>query len=112
MGYYALAAGAVAHDAAISSVRRNMPDPIPVLVLARLAVDHRAQGIKLGAGLLQDAVARALAVSKEAGVRAVLVHALHERAEQFYERYGFRASPLHPMTLLLRLGNAASSQRD
>ncbi|MDZ4124971.1 MAG: GNAT family N-acetyltransferase, partial [Hydrogenophaga sp.] len=51
-GYYAMAAGAVSHQAATSSVRRNMPDPIPVMVLARLAVDHRAQGIKLGASLL------------------------------------------------------------
>jgi GNAT superfamily N-acetyltransferase len=105
-GYYAMAAGAVTHQAATSSVRRNMPDPVPVMVLARLAVDHRAQGIKLGAALLQDAVHRAVAVSQNAGVRALLVHALHDRAKQFYEHYGFQASPQHPMTLMLRL-NAA-----
>lgn len=105
-GYYAMAAGAVAHQAATSRVRRNMPDPVPVMVLARLAVDHRAQGIKLGAALLQDAVNRAVAVSQNAGVRALLVHALHDRAKQFYEHYGFQASPQHPMTLMLRL-NAA-----
>ncbi len=63
-GYYAMAAGAVSHQMATSSVRRNLPDPIPVMVLARLAVDHRAQGIKLGAALLQDAVNRAVAVSR------------------------------------------------
>jgi GNAT superfamily N-acetyltransferase len=102
-GYYALAAGAVSHHDATGSVKRNMPDPVPVMVLARLAVDHRAQGVKLGAALLQDAVKRSLAVSQQAGVRAVLVHALHERATQFYEHYGFQASPLHPMTLMLRL---------
>ncbi|MDO5626405.1 MAG: GNAT family N-acetyltransferase [Pseudomonadota bacterium] len=102
-GYYALAAGAVAHHAATSSVRRNMPDPVPVMVLARLAVDHRAQGMKLGAALLQDAVHRAVAVSQNAGVRALLVHALHERARQFYVHYGFQASPQHPLTLMLRL---------
>ncbi|MDP2416572.1 MAG: GNAT family N-acetyltransferase [Hydrogenophaga sp.] len=102
-GYYAMAAGAVSHQAATSSVRRNMPDPIPVMVLARLAVDHRAQGIKLGASLLQDAVGRAVSVSQHAGVRALFVHALHERAKQFYEHYGFQASALHPMTLMLRL---------
>ncbi len=102
-GYYALAAGAVAHQLAISSVRRNMPDPIPVVVLARLAVDQRAQGLKLGAALLQDAVKRAMTVSQHAGARALLVHALHERAQSFYEHYGFRSSPIQPGTLMLRL---------
>lgn len=105
-GYYAMAAGAVSHQAATSGVRRNMPDPVPVMVLARLAVDHRAQGIQLGAALLQDAVHRAVAVSQNAGVRALLVHALHDRAKNFYEHYGFRESPQHPMTLMLRLSSA------
>ena len=103
LGYYAMAAGAVAHQMATISVRRNMPDPVPVMVLARLAVDSQAQGIKLGASLLQDAVNRAVAVSYNAGVRALLVHALNERAKQFYEYYGFQVSPVHPMTLMLRL---------
>ena len=102
-GYYAMAAGAVSHQMATSTVRRNMPDPVPVMMLARLAVDHRAQGIKLGASLLQDAVNRAIAVSHNAGVRALLVHAIHDRAKQFYEHYGFQVSPVHPMTLMLRL---------
>lgn len=102
-GYYAMAAGAVSHQEATSRVRRNMPDPIPVMVLARLAVDQRAQGIKLGAALLQDAVNRAVAVSHNAGVRALLVHAIDERAKRFYEHYGFQESPQHPMTLMLRL---------
>jgi len=102
-GYYALAVGAVAHDAATGTVRRNMPDPVPVMVLARLAVDVSAQGAHLGASLLQDAVQRTLAVSKEAGVRALLVHALNDRARQFYEHYGFQASPIDAMTLMLRL---------
>lgn len=107
-GYYAMAAGAVSHQTATSSVRRNMPDPVPVMVLARLAIDHRAQGIKLGAALLQDAVHRAVAVSQNAGVRALLVHALHDRAKQFYEHYGFQESPQHPMTLMLRLNTSQS----
>jgi predicted N-acetyltransferase YhbS len=102
-GYYAMAAGAVAHQMATSSVRRNMPDPVPVMALARLAVDIQAQGIKLGASLLQDAVNRAVAVSHNAGVRALLVHAINERAKQFYDYYGFQVSPAHPMTLMLRL---------
>jgi len=102
-GYYAMAAGAVSHQVATSNVRRNMPDPVPVMVLARLAVDQRTQGRKLGAALLQDAVLRSIAVSENAGVRALLVHALHERAKRFYEHYGFQESPQHPMTLMLRL---------
>ena len=102
-GYYAMAAGAVSHLMATSVVRRNMPDPVPVMVRARLAVDQRAQGMPLGAALLQDAVNRAVAVSLNAGVRALLVHALHDRAKQFYEHYGFQVSPVHPMTLMLRL---------
>lgn len=102
-GYYAMAAGAVSHQAATGNARRNMPDPVPVMVLARLAVDRRAQGVKLGASLLQDAVSRAVSVSQNAGVRALLVHALHDRAKQFYERHGFQESPQHPMTLMLRL---------
>jgi GNAT superfamily N-acetyltransferase len=103
-GYYALAAGALTHQAASSSVRRNIPDPIPVMVLARLAVDQGAQGMKIGAALLQDAVNRAVAVSYNAGVRALIVHALHDQARQFYLHFGFQASPIHPMTLMLRLG--------
>jgi GNAT superfamily N-acetyltransferase len=102
-GYYAMAAGAVSHQLATSGVRRNMPDPVPVMVLARLAVDRRVQGLHLGASLLQDAVNRAVAVSQDAGVRALLVHALHEQAKRFYEHYGFQPSPSHPMTLMLRL---------
>ena len=102
IGYYALAAGAVHHQDATRSVRQNMPDPIPVMVLARLAVDIRTQAMQLGAGLLKDAVDRSLAVAKNTGVRALLVHALHERAKQFYLYFGFQASPVHPLTLMLR----------
>ena len=106
--YYAMAAGAVSHKMATTRVRRNMPDPVPVMVLARLAVCQTMQGQHLGAALLQDAVNRAVAVAQNAGVRALFVHALHERAKQFYEHYGFQQSPLHPMTLMLRLGSVKS----
>lgn len=102
-GYYAMAAGAVSHQMATRSVRQNMPDPVPVMVLARLAVDVRVQGSAIGAALLQDAVNRALEVSLNAGVKALLVHALHENAKRFYEHYGFKASSLHAMTLMLVL---------
>ena len=105
IGYYALAAGAVHHHDATRSIRQNMPDPLPVMVLARLAVDLRTQGMQLGAGLLKDAVERSLAVAQNAGVRALLVHALHDRAKQFYLYFGFQASPVHPLTLMLRLNS-------
>jgi GNAT superfamily N-acetyltransferase len=98
-----MAAGAISHQLATRSVRHNMPDPVPVMVLGRLAVDRRTQGIHLSAALLQDAVNRAVAVSHNTGVRALLVHALHDRARQFYEYYGFQVSPAQPMTLMLRL---------
>jgi len=101
--YYALAAGAVAHADATPGVRRNMPDPIPVMVLARLAVDQRAQGRQLGGALLQDALRRCQVVAQNAGVPALLVHALHDQARAFYAHYGFVASPFHPLTLMLRL---------
>lgn len=104
-GYYAMAAGAVSHQLATRSVQRNMPDPVPVMVLARLAIDRRAQGGGLGGALLQDAVYRALNVAQHAGVRALLVHALHAQARDFYQHYGFQASPLDSMTLMLRLAH-------
>lgn len=102
-GYYCLAAGAVTHDNAPGSIRRNMPQPIPVLVLGRLAVDASMQKHGLGADLLRDAVQRAASVAENAGVRALLVHALDERAKAFYLHHGFLASPLQPMTLMLSM---------
>ena len=102
-GYYALAAGAISHSISTRNPRRNMPDPIPVIVLGRLAVDTQAQGIQLGGALLQDAVNRAGAVAQNMGVRALLVHALHDRAKTFYTHYGFQISPIDPMVLMLRL---------
>jgi GNAT superfamily N-acetyltransferase len=84
-----------------------MPDPVPVMVLARLAVDSRAQGMKLGAALLRDALQRCVLVSQNTGVRAMLVHALNNRACQFYKHYGFTVSPVHPMALMLRLNHSS-----
>lgn len=108
MGYYALAAGAVSHQSATSNVRRNMPDPVPVMVLGRLAIDQRAQGLKLGSALLKDAVQRSQMVSAHAGVRALLVHALNESAREFYLHYGFQESPIQRMTLMMKLQMTSS----
>jgi GNAT superfamily N-acetyltransferase len=103
LAYYALAAGAVSRQEPPGSIRRNMPEPIPVMVLARLAVDQRLQGRQVGGALLKDALRRAAAVAQNVGVRALLVHALNEHARQFYIHYGFVASPVNPMTLMLAL---------
>ncbi|MBF0169615.1 MAG: GNAT family N-acetyltransferase [Nitrospinae bacterium] len=103
-GYYSLASGAVARKGATGVVRRNMPEPIPVMVLGRLAVDRRAQGMKCGSALVKDAVERTLSVSQNVGVRALLVHALNDSARGFYEHFGFQESPLDRMTLMLPLG--------
>jgi len=103
LGYYALAAGAVSHMHATGAIRRNMPEPIPVLVLARLAVDRSQQGRALGAALLKDAVLRTMAVERDIGVRALLAHAVNETAKAFYLRHGFVESPVDALTVMLRL---------
>ena len=103
VAYYALSAGAVAASQATGNVKRNMPDPIPVLVLARLAIDRRCQAQGLGKALLKDAVQRAMRVARDVGVRALLVHAIDASAEAFYLKHGFSASPVAPHTLMLRL---------
>jgi GNAT superfamily N-acetyltransferase len=107
IGYYALATGSVGHGDAPGKVRRNMPDPVPVIVLGRLAIDERWQHAGLGRSLLRDAILRTLSVSQQAGVKALLVHTLAEDAKQFYLRNGFRESPLDPMTLIISLQDAA-----
>ena len=101
--YYALSAGAVAASQATGNVKRNMPDPIPVLVLARLAIDQRCQAQGLGKALLKDAVQRAMRVAREVGVGALLVHAIDASAKAFYLKHGFSASPVAAHTLMLRL---------
>jgi GNAT superfamily N-acetyltransferase len=103
VGFYSLAAASVVHAVATPRARRNMPDPVPAIVLGRLAVDRDFQGRGLGASLLQDAVLRAAGAADSIGVRVLLVHALSEEAKWFYERYGFRASPVEPMTLMVTL---------
>jgi predicted N-acetyltransferase YhbS len=107
IGYYALATGSVGHRNTPAKVRRNMPDPVPVMVLGRLAVDQQWQHAGLGRSLLRDAVLRTLSVSQQAGIKALLVHALSEDAKTFYVRYGFQVSPLDPMTLIVSMQDAA-----
>jgi GNAT superfamily N-acetyltransferase len=108
IGYYSLSAGAVSHEAAPKAMRRNMPDPLPVLLLGRLAVDKRHHNRGIGQALLRDAMLRAVNVSGDAGVSALLVHALSDPAKQFYLSRGFVASPLQPMTLIMTLETVRS----
>jgi GNAT superfamily N-acetyltransferase len=107
VGYYSLAVGAVAHADVPGRIRRNMPDPVPMMILGRLAVDKGFQGKGIGAGLLRDAILRTLQAAEIAGIRALLVHALNERAKRFYEGYGFIASPVEPMTVMITLIEAS-----
>ena len=86
-----------------------MPNPIPVMVLGRLAVDRQWQLAGLGRGLLKDALLRTLSVSQQAAIKALLVHALSEDARAFYARNGFIQSPLDPMTLVISLRDAANN---
>jgi predicted N-acetyltransferase YhbS len=106
VGYYSLAAGSVLHVAATGKVRRNMPDPVPTLLLARLAVDRAWHGKGLGADLLSDAASRAIGAAETIGVRAILVHAISDGAKAFYEKHGFRSSPIEPMTLMVTIDEA------
>nr|WP_172689251.1 GNAT family N-acetyltransferase [Enterobacter cloacae]AQX35414.1 GCN5-like N-acetyltransferase protein [Enterobacter cloacae] len=103
VGFYSLATGSVNHVEATGSLRRNMPDPIPVIILARLAVDVSFRGKGLGADLLHDAVLRCYRVAENIGVRAIMVHALTEEAKSFYLHYGFKASQTQERTLFLKL---------
>ena len=111
VGYYALAAGGVAQGAVTGRVRRNMPDPVPVMVLGRLAVDRAFQARGLGSGLLRDAILRVLQAAEIGGIRAILVHAISDEARRFYERHGFAESPTDPMTLMITVAEARRSLR-
>lgn len=106
VGYYSLAAGAIALIDAPSRARRNMPDPIPMTVLGRLAIDTAWQGKRLGRLLLRDAILRTGQAAAIMGVRGLLVHALSPAAKRFYEASGFRESPNRPMTLVVTLQDA------
>ncbi len=106
IGYYALAAGSVFCAEVVGRISRSMPDPIPVMVLGRLGVDTKFQNKGLGRGLLKDAILRTLEVSKIAGIRALLVHALDAKAASFYEKTGFLRSSLNNVTLAITLNDA------
>jgi GNAT superfamily N-acetyltransferase len=112
VGYHALASGAVHVATAQGRFRRNMPDPIPVVVLARLAVDRSHQGRGLGRALVRDAARRVVNAAEVIGIRGILVHAISDDAKAFYLALGFEPSPIEPMTLMITLTDIRKGIRD
>ena len=110
VGYFSLTVGQIDVLEAPERVRKGMGRyPIPVVILARLAVTRSMHGQGIGAGLLQDAIQRTVAISEQAGVRALLTHPIDEAAARFYQRFGFEASPVREQQLLLLLKDARKS---
>lgn len=103
VGYYCLSAGAISREPAPKTMRRNMPDSLPVLVLGRLAIHKDYHNKGLGSALLRDAMVRSISIAEDAGVFAILIHSLSDKAKQFYISQGFVESPLQSMTLLMTL---------
>lgn len=101
--YYALASGAIAQTGVPGRFRRNMPDPVPVVVLGRLAVDRDHQGRGLGRALFRDAARRVAHAADAIGIRGIVVHAISEQARRFYIALGFDSCPAEPMTLVVTL---------
>jgi GNAT superfamily N-acetyltransferase len=109
IGYYALASGVVTVESAPGRFRRNMPNPIPVAVLARLAVDSDWQGRGIGRALFRDAARRVANAADVIGIRGIVVQAISEEAKKFYLTLGFDASPSEPMTLMVTLADVRAA---
>lgn len=110
VGYHALAAAGVEREAATARVIKGMPRyPVPVVLLARLAVDASVGRRGLGAWLLRDAMTRTLAASETIGVRAMLVHAIDNDAREFYIRHGLEPSPTDPLHLMILIKDIAAA---
>ncbi|MGR5308036.1 GNAT family N-acetyltransferase [Vibrio mediterranei] len=103
IGFYAIAMGSVQREHAYSAIKRNAPNPIPMVVLARLGVDREHHGKGLGAGLLKDCVLRSVHAMNVVGGAGLLVHAIDESAQRFYRKFGFKTSPFDPLILMARI---------
>lgn len=103
IGYYAIAMGSVSREQALSSLRRNSPDPIPMVVLARLGVDSAYQGRGIAAGLLKDCIIRSVQAMHAIGGAGILVHAFDNSAQAFYKKFGFKPSTFDPLVLMARI---------
>jgi GNAT superfamily N-acetyltransferase len=109
IAYYAIASGGISGESALGRFRRNIPDPIPVALLGRLAIDRPWQGRGLGRALFRDCAARIVNAADTLGIRGIVVHAISEDAKGFYLALGFEPSPLDPMTLMVALGNVQAA---
>lgn len=110
VGYYTLAFGSISHDEATPKIKAELPQyPIPIMLLARLAVDKHEAGKGLGKGLLKDALLRTIQAADIGGLRAMLTHAKDEDAKQFYQKFGFEESPIQPLTLMLSIKDIRAS---
>ncbi|HZU24935.1 MAG TPA: GNAT family N-acetyltransferase [Bryobacteraceae bacterium] len=109
IGYYALASGAITVEHAPGRFRRNMPDPIPVALLGRLAVDGAWQGKGIGRALFRDAARRVAGAAAAIGIRGIVVHAISEDARAFYLAIGFEASPRDRMLLMVTMADVQSA---
>lgn len=105
VAYYALASGAILGSEATGRLRRNMPDPIRVVVLGRLAVDRTLHGKGFGRALIRDAAMRVLQAADAIGIRGMTVQALSDEAQVFYEHLGFEPSPIEPRLLMITLAD-------
>jgi predicted N-acetyltransferase YhbS len=109
VGYYCLSASSLTREETTSSLRRNMPDPIPVILIGRLAVDKRFAGNGLGASLLQEAILKGIEVSQLVGARALVVHAISESAENFYRKFGFTLVPNTARVMYITMADAEAT---
>jgi len=109
VAYYALASGVVTTTQATGRFRRNMPDPIPVVVLGRLAVDQSLHGKGFGRSLIRDAGMRVIHAADAIGIRGMTVHALSDEAAAFYEKVGFESSPLESHLLMTTLADLVAA---
>ena len=108
-GYYCLSASSLVHEDATSSLRRNSPDPIPVILIGRLAVDTRFHRQGVGFSLLQDALSKGIEASRAIGARAFIVHALSDSAEAFYRKFGFTLVPQSSRVMYILVQDAEAT---
>jgi GNAT superfamily N-acetyltransferase len=109
IAYYSLSTSSLLQSRATGKIRRNMPEPIPAMLIGRFAIDRRHQGQGAGRGLLSDALRRCLQVAEQAGVRVVIVDAINEQAAAFYEHCGFSRSPVEPLLLMIATKDVAAA---
>lgn len=108
VGYYAISAASVVRKNAISKLRRNAPDPIPMGLIGRLVVHKEMQGRGLGPALLRDAILRIAQASAHMGIKGILTHAIDEEAAKFYAHHGFSPSPINDHHLMVSLCEIAA----